>query len=56
MEVKLFAPLKGKKLFEATLQGHDEHNVFLEENGESFKLEKSKIAKICQAIDFDGLL
>lgn len=56
VEVKLFAPLKGKKLFEATLQGHDEHNVFLEENGESFKLEKSKIAKICQAIDFDGLL
>lgn len=56
VEVKLFAPLKGKKFFEAILQGHDEHNVFLEENGESLTLEKSKIAKICQAIDFDGLL
>lgn len=56
VEVKLFAPLKGKKLFEATLKGHDENNVFLEEKGEEFKLEKNKIAKICQAIDFDGLL
>ena len=53
VEVKLFAPLKGKKLFEATLKGHDEHTVFLEEKGEEFKLEKNKIAKICQAIDFD---
>ena len=56
VEVKLFAPLKGKKLFEATLKGHDENCVFLESNGEEWKLEKSKIAKICRAIDFDGLL
>ena len=56
VEVKLFAPLKGKKFFEATLKGHDEHTVFLEEKGEEFKLEKNKIAKICQAIDFDGLI
>ena len=55
VEVKLFAPLKGKKLFEATLTGHDENCVELENKGETFKLEKSKIAKICQAIDFDGL-
>ena len=55
VEVKLFAPIKGKKLFEATLTGHDENCVELENKGETFKLEKSKIAKICQAIDFDGL-
>lgn len=55
VEVKLFAPMKGKKLFEMVLKGHDENCVFLEDNGEEWKLEKSKIAKICRAIDFDGL-
>ena len=56
VEIKLFAPMKGKKFFEATLKGHDENCVYLEEKGEEFKLEKTKIAKICRAIDFDGLL
>ena len=55
VEVKLFAPLKGKKFFEATLKGHDETCVYLELNGEELKLEKAKIAKICRAIDFGGL-
>ncbi len=55
VEVKLFAPLKGKKFFEATLKGHDENCVFLEDKDGEWKLEKSKIAKICRAIDFDGL-
>ena len=55
VEVKLFAPLKGKKLFEATLVGYDGNCVELEDCGEHVKLELSKIAKICQAIDFDGL-
>ena len=56
VEVKLFAPLKGKKFFEMTLTGHDETCVYLEDKGEELKLEKAKIAKICRAIDFDGLL
>jgi ribosome maturation factor RimP len=55
VEVKLFAPLKGKKFFEAMLVGFDENCVELEEKGEKIKLEKTKIAKICRAIDFDGL-
>ncbi len=55
VEVKLFAPMQGKKSFEMTLVGHDENCVYLEEKGERLKLEKSKIAKICRAIDFDGL-
>ena len=37
VEVKLFAPIKGKKLFEATLTGHDENCVELENKGEAFK-------------------
>ncbi len=55
VEVKLFAPLKGKKFFETTLKGHDENCVFLEDKDGEWKIEKTKIAKICRAIDFDGL-
>ena len=55
VEVKLFAPLMGRKFFEATLVGHDETCVYLKEQDEDIKLEKAKIAKICRAIDFDGL-
>ena len=53
VEVKLFAPLMGKKFFEAILKGHDENCVYLEEKGQELKLEKAKIAKICRAIDFE---
>ncbi len=55
VEVKLFAPLMGRKFFEATLVGHDETCVYLKEKDEDIKLEKAKIAKICRAIDFSGL-
>ncbi len=55
VEVKLFAPMQGKKFFEATLKGHDANCVFLEDKSGEFKIEKAKIAKICRAIDFDGL-
>jgi ribosome maturation factor RimP len=55
VEVKLFAPLKGKKFFEAVLKAHDETCVYLDDKGEELKLEKAKLAKICRAIDFDGL-
>lgn len=53
VEVKLFAPMKGKKYFEATLKGFDGNCVYFEENGAEFKIELSKIAKINVAIDFD---
>ena len=53
VEVKLFAPLQGKKFFEATLIGFDEHCVTIDENGNPLKLEKNKIAKINRAIEFD---
>ena len=53
VEVKLFAPLQGKKFFEATLKGHDEHCVYLEDKAAEIKIEKAKIAKICRAIEFD---
>ena len=53
VEVKLFAPMKGRKLFEAKLVAYDGNCVTLEEGGESFKLELNKIAKICRAIKFE---
>lgn len=56
VEVRLFAPVKGKKFFELVLNGYDEHCVYLQDKDGEWKLEKSKIAKICRAIDFDGLL
>ena len=55
VEVKLFAPMQGKKFFEAILKAHDENCVYLEEKGTELKIEKSKIAKICKAIDFAAL-
>lgn len=55
VEVKLFAPMQGKKFFELKLTGHDETCVYLEDKGGVLKIEKAKIAKICRAIDFDGL-
>ncbi len=56
VEVKLFAPLKGKKFFETTLVGYDGTCVELSDGKETLKIEIAKIAKICRAIDFDGLL
>ncbi len=56
VEVRLFAPMQGKKIFEGTLLGKDEHCVFVEIKGEEWKIERTKIAKICRAIDFDGSL
>ncbi|MBQ8685635.1 MAG: ribosome maturation factor RimP [Clostridia bacterium] len=55
VEVKLYAPLKGKKLFEAKLTAFDEHTVEIEDKGEVVRIERTRIAKICRAIDFDGL-
>ncbi len=53
VEVKLFAPMQGKKFFEAVLVGFDEHCVSIDLGGDVLKLEKSKIAKINRAIEFD---
>ena len=56
VEIKLFAPMKGKKFFEAKLVSYDGNCIEVEEGKETLKLEIAKIAKICRAIDFDGLI
>ena len=53
LEIKLFAPQKGRKVFEAVLKGYDGNNLILEENGVEYKLEQNKIAKVCVEIVFD---
>ena len=53
VEVKLFAPMKGKKYLECTLLEYDGNNVTLKDGDDVFKLPLNKIAKINEAIKFD---
>ena len=53
VEVKLFAPMKGKKFFEAVLEDFTETCVTLNTGKETEKIERAKIARINEAIDFD---
>ncbi len=53
VEVRLFAPLKGKKLLEGTFTEFDENTVTVAVNNEIIKIQKNKIAKINKAIKFD---
>lgn len=52
VEIKLFAPLKGKKFLEGVLTAFDENSVTVN-LGEEVKLPRNKIAKINKAIKFD---
>lgn len=53
VEVKLFAPLKGKKFFEGVMTDFDDNTVTLLIDGLEEKFEKSRIAKINVAIEFN---
>lgn len=55
VELKLYAPHKGEKNFEAVLLGYDPAAkcVEIDKAGEVFKLNLTQIVKISQAIDFD---
>lgn len=55
VEVKLFAPMQGKKFLEMTLVDYDGNTVTLKEGEKELKVELNKIAKITRAIDFSGL-
>ena len=52
VEVKLFAPKKGKKQFEGILKSYDTNTVTVEVDGEDLVLELTKIAKINEAVIF----
>ena len=53
VEVKLYAPLKGKKLLEGILDSFDETTVTIVSGGEQLRLPLNRIAKIHKAIKFD---
>ena len=53
VEVKLFAPIKGEKLFEGILKEYSENYIIIEIDGEEKELSHTMIAKINQAIKFD---
>ncbi len=55
VEVKLYAPYRGEKFFEAVLVEYNgvAGNVTLDKNGEKIKLNLTQIVKMSQAIDFD---
>lgn len=55
VEIKLFAPIKGQKFFEAVLLEYNPEagNITVDRAGEVFKLNLSQITKISEAIDFD---
>lgn len=53
VEVKLYAPLKGKKFIEGMLLDFDENSVTVKTENEELKISLNKIAKINKAIKFD---
>lgn len=53
VEVRLYAPRKGKKVFEAVLLDYTGSAVRLSCGKEDVTIELNKIAKISQAIDFE---
>lgn len=53
VEVKLYAPIKGKKYLEAFLADYDGNTLTLDDGKEMIKLNLNQIAKINKAIDFE---
>lgn len=52
VEIKLYAPMRGKKVFEGELSGFDDNTVTVIIDGEEKKFSRSAIAKISVAIVF----
>lgn len=53
VEIRLFAPLKGKKLIEGFLIAFDENTITVNTVAEQLKIARNRIAKINKAIKFD---
>ena len=53
VELKLYAPLKGKKFLQGYLKAFDENTVTVALEKEEVKIPRNKIAKINKAIKFD---
>lgn len=53
VEIKLFAPEKGKKFFEGLLTDYDENTFTVKVGNETKKFDKNKVAKVNIAVKFD---
>lgn len=53
VEIKLYAPLKGKKYLEGFLTAYDKNSVTVKTEAEEQKIPLNKIAKINKAIKFE---
>lgn len=53
VEVKLYAPIKGKKFLEGELVSFDENAVEIKTSKETIKIQRNRIAKINKAIKFE---
>lgn len=57
VEVRLYAPLRGKKFFEGVLTAYDANTVTIvcagKDGGETYKFSLNQIAKMNRAIDID---
>lgn len=53
VEVKLFAPFRGKKLYEGVLRAHDSNTVTIESAGETIKFELNKVALVRPSVKFE---
>lgn len=53
VEVKLYAPIKGKKFLEGELVSFDENAVEIKTSRETIKIQRNRIAKINKAIKFE---
>ena len=52
VDIKFFAPFKGKKLIIATLTAFDNNNIVVLLDGEEIKIERKIIANIVAHLDF----
>ena len=53
VEIKLFAPEKGKKFFEGVLTDYDDNTFTVQIGEENKKFDKNKVAKVNIAVKFD---
>lgn len=53
VEIKLYAPVKGKKFFEGELKEYDGNSVTVQTEKETVKFNMTQVAKINKAIDFE---
>ena len=53
VEIKLYAPLKGKKLFEGVLVSRNENTLTIKTSAEEIKFENSKVALARPLVKFE---